>query len=70
MHQQGVVLLTVQVGADGHASDVTLSRSSGFPLLDQAALRTVRQWRFYPARAGGLPVASQVEVPVRFSLAQ
>ena len=69
-HQQGVVLVNIVVGADGRASEVTLGRSSGFPLLDQAALQAVRRWRFDPARAAGLPVSSPVQVPIRFSLSE
>ena len=70
MRQQGVVVLSVEVGTDGHANDVSVSRSSGFPQLDQAAVRGVRRWVFEPARAAGLPVSSHVEVPVRFSLSE
>lgn len=68
-HQQGVVLLSVNVSADGRASEVTLKRSCGFPALDQAAIQAVRRWTFDPAREAGLPVSSRVDVPVRFSLA-
>jgi len=70
MRQQGVVVVSVEVGADGHANDVSVSRSSGFPQLDQAAVRGVRRWIFEPARAAGQPVSSHVEVPVRFSLSE
>jgi protein TonB len=69
-HQEGMVLVSVEVGTDGHASDVILARTSGFPLLDAAALQAVRRWRFEPAQVGGLPVSSRVDVPVRFSLAR
>jgi periplasmic protein TonB len=68
LRQQGLVLLSVQVGADGRPSDVSLKRSSGFPALDQAANQAVRRWSFEPARVAGLAVASRVDVPVRFSL--
>ena len=70
MRQQGVVLVNVEVDADGLASDVNVSRSSGFPQLDEAAVQAVRQWKFEPARAAGFPVSSHVEVPVRFSLSE
>lgn len=66
--QQGVVLLLVDVTAEGRVSDLRLSRSSGFPTLDQAAMAAVRHWTFEPALAMGLPVPSRPEVPVRFSL--
>jgi protein TonB len=69
MRQQGVVYLHVLVNADGRPDDVSVSRSSGYPLLDRAAVEAVRGWTFEPARAGGLPVSSPVEIPVRFSLA-
>jgi len=68
--EEGVVLVNVEVGADGRANDVTLAAGSGFPLLDSAALQAVRRWTFEPAEAGGLPVPSRVEVPVRFSLSR
>jgi periplasmic protein TonB len=66
--EEGVVLLDVDVTADGRAAAVALARSSGFEGLDKAALETVKNWTFEPARTGGLAVASQVVVPVRFSL--
>jgi protein TonB len=66
---QGVVLLRVQVREDGSVAAVELARSSGFALLDDSATRTVREsWRFLPARVDGAPVASWVEVPIRFVL--
>ncbi len=68
-HHEGLVHLSVEVGPDGRASDVSVTRSSGFPQLDAAAVRAVRRWTFEPARTAGLPISSRVEVPVRFSLA-
>jgi protein TonB len=49
---------------------VSVSRGSGYPELDEAAVRAVRRWMFEPARAAGLPVASHVDIPVRFSLSR
>jgi protein TonB len=70
LRQQGQVLLSVDVSAEGRAVGVALKQSSGFPLLDQAAMAAVRRWSFEPARVGGLPVASRAEVPVRFRLGE
>ena len=67
-HQEGLVMLGVQVNTEGHVSDVSLARSSGYPLLDKSAIEAVRRWTFEPAREGGFPVASRVDVPVRFTL--
>lgn len=69
-HEQGLVLLIVQVTAQGRAAKVDLKHSSGFPLLDAAALNAVRDWEFQPARVGSLPVESKIEVPVRFKLTE
>lgn len=68
--QEGMVLLAVTVSAQGKAAMVELKQTSGFPLLDEAALQTIRDWEFEPARRGGLPVDSQIEVPVRYQLSQ
>jgi protein TonB len=67
-NEEGRVLLLVFLDAEGRVLDAQLRASSGSALLDQAALRAVRQWRFSPARARGVPVTSQLLVPVRFSL--
>jgi protein TonB len=69
-HEEGEVRLTVTVSPDGRPLQVSLSRSSGHPLLDQASVAAVRGWTFEPARASGIPVTSQVLVPVRWSLSQ
>jgi protein TonB len=68
LRQQGQVLLTVEVSAQGRALSVALKQSSGFPSLDQSAIQTVGRWSFEPARIGGMPVTSRAEVPVRFRL--
>lgn len=66
---EGVVLLSVQVASDGSAGAVAVKASSGFTLLDEAAVEAVRAWRFVPATRGGRPEAAAVDVPIRFSLA-
>lgn len=66
--EEGVVVLTVAVTEQGRAASVRLHRSSGFPRLDAAALTAVQRWRFSPGRIGGIAVASEVQVPVRFKL--
>jgi protein TonB len=68
--EEGIVLLDVQVQADGTPAAISLHRSCGHPLLDRAALDAVRRWTFEPARAAGVAVASLVVIPVRFSLAE
>jgi TonB family protein len=66
--EQGTVYLRVQVDAQGLPVDVAVKKSSGASALDRAATATVREWRFVPAQSGGVPIASEVEVPVVFQL--
>ncbi|MEN8686310.1 MAG: energy transducer TonB [Desulfuromonadales bacterium] len=67
-HWQGVVWLLVDVSAKGLVDAVDLEQSCGYRVLDRAARRAVKRWEFTPAKQAGLPVASQVRIPVRFSL--
>ncbi|MDE1171845.1 MAG: energy transducer TonB [Verrucomicrobium sp.] len=66
--EEGTVYLSVEIDERGSPVRVTVSRSSGYPRLDAAALRTVSRWRFSPARLGGVAVACNAVVPVRFEL--
>lgn len=66
--EQGRVILRVLVGADGAPREIEVRTSSGHERLDRAALDTVRQWKFVPARVGKEPVAAWVLVPVSFTL--
>lgn len=70
LRQAGQVLVDVEVSTEGQAVSVKLKRSSGFSLLDDAALEAVRRWTFEPARTAGMPMQSRVVVPVRFDLSQ
>jgi protein TonB len=65
---QGRVLLVVIVSKIGRAKSVRLKKSSGHAILDQAAIKSVKKWRFRPARKNGVPVPARVIVPVNFRL--
>lgn len=68
MGEQGKVVLRVLVNSSGTTDRVELRTSSGSRLLDAAALETVKQWRFVPARQGDRPVAAWVLIPITFML--
>ena len=55
------------VGTDGLTRDVKIARGVT-PVLDQAAIDTVKQWKFTPAAKDGHPVAVQFKVEVSFRL--
>ncbi len=66
---EGTVLLRVLVDQQGKSKWVEVSRSSGFEILDGAAMETVKGWRFHPARYGERRVKSWVNIPIIFRLA-
>lgn len=66
--EQGEVRLKVQVGRDGQVLSLQLAQTSGYDRLDDAAMASVKQWRFKPAMRGNEAVVSWVEVPVKFVL--
>ena len=68
MGYHGKVVLDVEVLAEGKAGDVRLHQSSGYDILDNAALQTVKTWRFSPARRFGQAVTQRFLVPIKFSL--
>jgi periplasmic protein TonB len=67
-HYQGTVVLDVLVDARGKAQDVRIAESSGYSILDRAAMEAVENWRFKPGRKNGRPVDTWVKLPVRFEL--
>lgn len=65
---EGLVVVSVFVNAKGLPERVKLEKSSGVPVLDEAALEAVRHWTFVPARRGDVLIADWVDVPVNFRL--
>jgi protein TonB len=61
-----VVILECTIDPSGHVADVRVL--SGHPLLNDAALTAVRQWRYTPTRLNGVPVPVLMTVTVRFSV--
>lgn len=66
--EEGKVVLRVMVEVSGLPSKVIVSTSSGYERLDKAAVASVSQWKFAPARRDQNPVPAWVLVPVVFSL--
>lgn len=66
LSQQGLVKLHVLVKEDGSASELRIADSSGYHLLDAAAVAAVKKWQFEPVIQGGSIVVAWVEVPVKF----
>jgi protein TonB len=65
---EGQVVLKVHVLASGQPDSVTVARSSGHAILDDAALKAVTQWTFEPARRGQSAIDGWVQVPLNFKI--
>jgi TonB family protein len=63
---QGAVVLNVDIDPDGAVQEIQLV--SGPPLLAQAAMDAVRQWRFKPHPVNGRRVEMQTLVTLNFRL--
>ena len=69
MRQEGRVTLRVLVDEAGRPAEVAVESSSGFRLLDEAALKVVKKrWHFVPATRDGAPIQAWALVPVVFQL--
>jgi protein TonB len=63
---QGVVILECVISATGRVEDVKVLR--GIPLLNDAAIAAVKQWKYMPTLLEGVPVSVVMPVTVQFQL--
>jgi protein TonB len=63
---QGIVILELRLDEEGGVASAKILRSQ--PLLDQAALDAVGQWKFTPTLLNGAPVEVVMNVSVEFRL--
>ncbi|MFQ5415344.1 MAG: TonB family protein [Phycisphaerae bacterium] len=66
--EAGLVVLEVEVLADGRAGAIHIVRDAGYPRLARSAKRAVRKAKFKPATRDGRPVRDVVRIPFRFVL--
>ena len=65
---EGTVVLMAVIGKDGSVQDVRVE--SGLPLLAQAAIDAVRQWRYRPYLLNGEPVEIDSRITINFTLSR
>jgi TonB family protein len=63
---QGAVVLEVRIGSDGSVEQVRVV--SGQPVLANAALAAVKQWRFKPRQVNGQAAEMQTTITLNFRL--
>jgi TonB family protein len=63
------VQLHVSISATGAVTAAAVTRSSGFPDLDQSAVNwVIAHWKYKPAVQGGVAVASATNAALVFDL--
>ena len=65
-HIQGVVILDVQVLGEGSIGNVEVEQ--GDPLLAEAAVKAVKQWKYLPYSVDGRAVESETRITFKFVL--
>lgn len=65
---QGQVILRIKVQPSGKPGTVQVKKGTGYKVLDDAAVRTVKRWTFSPALQGSTPIEGWVDVPLEFRL--
>ncbi|MFO8058581.1 MAG: energy transducer TonB [bacterium] len=65
---EGEVVLRFQVLPDGSVGDIFMEKSSGYAVLDEAAMAGVKNWTFYPATRNDKPVPLTIKRSVVFRM--
>lgn len=65
---EGTVVLSMLVNEDGQVDNLWVFESSGYKVLDNAAIEAVREWIFEPGRRGDRKIEMWVQIPVMFEL--
>lgn len=65
---QGRVVVVASVLSSGEVEFASLVTSSGYGMLDDAALAAVKAWRLLPARKDGEAVDGRIKIPFDFVL--
>jgi protein TonB len=63
---EGTVVLMAVIGTDGSVKDLRVE--SGLPILAQAAIDAVKQWRYKPYLVNGEPVEIDSRITINFTL--
>ncbi len=66
--QQGRVVLRLLIGTEGRASKWKLHRSSGYRLLDKAAIAAVEKWEFEVEKRDSEAKEHWIELPILFHI--
>ncbi|WP_052771956.1 energy transducer TonB [Vibrio mexicanus] len=61
-------MIEVWLDEDGKQIKQNLIQSSGHQILDERALKTIKEWQFSRRLEDGIAVAHRVHIPINFKL--
>jgi TonB family protein len=65
---EGRVIIQANIDKKGNVKFIKVSESSGFKILDEVSVETLKTWKFKPAMLGSKFVDDTVYIPVKFVL--
>jgi|GEM_PF-3375189 len=65
---EGTVIVKMLVDTEGRVIDVEVVKTSGYRILDEAAIEAVKQYKFLPSKRDGHPVKVWVEQEIIFKI--
>lgn len=65
---EGSIILEVYVRSNGLVKNVNIYKSSGYNVLDNVSVKTIKKWHFTPASLGDIKIDDKLKIPIRFSL--
>ena len=67
---QGRLTVNVLVNQSGWVDKINIEKSSGYKVLDEISLKTIKKWHFIPASSGKVNIKDELIIPVRFVLSE
>ena len=65
---EGRVIIKADIDKAGNVTSIKILKSSGFEVLDESSVTTLREWKFTPARYGNKFINDTLNIPVNFQL--
>jgi protein TonB len=65
---EGTVVVLIFVDERGNVFNATILQSSVPKVLEDAALKSARKWRFKPGKQRNVPVKTTISVPIQFKI--
>ncbi len=64
----GECAIAIEVLTNGSVGRYKVTRSTGYQMLDEEAVKAVKSWKFHPAVKDGKAMVTCIQVPITFQL--